>query len=259
MNKITLSPEDLEVLNSKIGLKHLLANKKIRLAKVLKNAHHEIKFRKIQEELVKLQLWVIANNKRVLVLFHGGDSSEKSTIIRKILSHNNPRHFRIEVNLHQGNEDQSEVYYFRKFVEKLPQAGEMVFWDRSWYNRALFEPIVGLCSQDEYDRFMEQVNNFDKTLVDSGIILLKFYFTVSPDEQEQRYEELKKSPLDRWKAEHWSVITPKKLKKYTQLKEAMFAKTNTEFAPWVEIDKDTREEELIAAAEHILSSIPYNR
>ncbi|EMS34437.1 Hypothetical protein C943_03656 [Mariniradius saccharolyticus AK6] len=259
MSKIALTAEDMEVLNSKIGLKHLLANKKIKLEKVLKNARHELKFRAIQEELVKLQLWVIANNKRVLVLFHGGDSSEKSTIIRKILSHNNPRHFRIEVNLPKKDGEVKDDYYFRKFIEKLPRAGEMVFWDRSWYNRALFEPIGGLCTQEEYERFMEQVNNFDKMLVDSGIILLKFYFTVSPDEQEDRFEELTKSPLHRWKAERWTSASPKIFKKYMQHKAAMFEKTSTDFAPWVEIDKDTREEELIAAAEHILKHIPYKK
>jgi polyphosphate kinase len=151
MSKIELTAEDIEVLNSKIGLKNLLANKKIKLDKVLKNARHELKFRAIQEELVKLQLWVIANNKRVLVLFHGGDSSEKSTIIRKILSHNNPRHFRIEVNLPKKEGEEKDDYYFKKFIEKLPKAGEMVFWDRSWYNRALFETIGGICTKEEYD------------------------------------------------------------------------------------------------------------
>ena len=144
-----------------------------------------------------------------------------------------------------------------KFVEKLPQAGEIVLWDSSWYNRALFVPMLGMCTEDEYEKFMDQVNNFDKMMVDSGIILVKFYFTISPDEQSARYNELKKSPLTRWKTEHWIKYSPKTLKKYLKYKEAMFEKTSTDFSPWIEIDKDTREEELIAAAEHLLSSIPY--
>jgi polyphosphate kinase len=254
---MVLTKEDVEVLNSKIGYKHLLANKKIILEKVLKEVRHELKLRDIQAELVRLQLWVIANNKRVVVLFHGGDSSEKSTIIRKILSHNNPRHFRIEVNLPILNQTDDGGFYFKKFIEKLPQAGEMVFWDRSWYNRALFEPILGLCSQVQYQQFMDQVNNFDKMLVDSGIILIKFYFTVTPEEQDVRYKELLKSPLTRWKTDYWIKDTKKFWKQYKKLKEAMFEKTSLEFAPWIEIDEETREMELIAAADHILKSIPY--
>jgi len=254
---MTLTKEDVEVLNSKIGIKHLLANKKINLEKVLKATRHELKLREIQSELVRLQLWVIANGKKVVVLFHGGDFSEKSTVIRKIFSHNNPRHFRIEVNLPHKKETEENSYYFKKFVAKLPQAGEIVLWDRSWYNRALFEPIIGMCTKDEYDKFMDQVNNFDKMMVDSGIILVKFYFTVSPDEQSDRYKELKKSPLTRWKTENWLQDSPKNMKKYLKYKDAMFDKTSTDYAPWIEIDKDTREEELITAAEHLLSSIPY--
>jgi polyphosphate kinase len=254
-----LTNEDLEILNSKIGLKHLLANKRINLQKVLTATRHELKLREIQAELVKLQLWVIANNKRVLVLFHGGDSSEKSTIIRKILSHNNPRHFRVEVNLPYSGQEDDGGYYFKKFIEKLPQAGEMVFWDRSWYNRALFEPILGICSEEQYEQFMDQVNNFDKMLVDSEITLIKFYFTVSPEEQADRYKELHKSPLTRWKTEHWIKDTKKFWKQYKKLKDAMFEKTNTPHAPWIEIDEETRELELIAAAEHLLESIPYQK
>jgi len=255
---MALTKEDVEVLNSKIGYKHLLANKKINIEKVLNEVRHELKLREIQAELVRLQLWVIANNKRVVVLFHGGDSSEKSTIIRKILSHNNPRHFRIEVNLPFQSQGDDGGYYFKKFIEKLPQAGEMVFWDRSWYNRALFEPILGICSQEQYQQFMEQVNNFDKMLIDSGIILIKFYFTVSPEEQEDRYKELHKSPLTRWKTEHWIKDSEKFWKEYKKLKGAMFEKTSSAYAPWIEINEETRELELIAAADHILKSIPYN-
>ena len=254
-----LTNEDLEVLNSKIGLKHLLANKKINLQKVLTETRHELKLREIQAELVRLQLWVIANNKRVVVLFHGGDSSEKSTIIRKILSHNNPRHFRIEVNLPYSDQGDDGGYYFKKFIEKLPQAGEMVFWDRSWYNRALFEPILGICSEEQYQQFMDQVNNFDKMLVDSGITLIKFYFTVSPEEQADRYKELHKSPLTRWKAEHWIKDSKKFWKQYIKLKDSMFEKTSTPHAQWIEINEETRELELTAAAEHILKSIPYDK
>jgi polyphosphate kinase len=171
-----LTKEDLEILNSKIGIKHLLENKKIDLEKALYRARYELKLREIQVELVKMQLWLIANNKKLVVLFHGGDSSEKSGVIRKILSHNNPRHYRVEVNLPHRSDGESGEWYFKKFVEKLPQPGEMVLWDRSWYNRATIEPVHGLCSQEEYELFMGQVNEFEKMLVESGVHLIKFYF-----------------------------------------------------------------------------------
>jgi polyphosphate kinase 2 (PPK2 family) len=252
-----LTKDELEILNSKIGIKHLLANKKIDLEKVLYRARYELKLREIQVELVKMQLWLIANNKKLVVLFHGGDSSEKSGIIRKILSHNNPRHYRVEVNLPHRSEGPTGEWYFKKFVEKLPQPGEMVLWDRSWYNRAIIEPVHGLCTQVEYELFMGQVNDFEKMLVESGVHLLKFYFSISKKEQAKRIKNVKLSPLTKWKMTPFDEQSQELWNEYQSYKEKMFAGTNTEYAKWIEITEDKREEEMIQAANHILTCFQY--
>ena len=252
-----LTKEDIKILNSNIGLKHLLARKKIDLAKVLEEVRFELTLREIQAELVRMQLWIIENNKKLMVLFHGGDSSEKSGIIRKILSHNNPRHYRVEVNLPHRSKDLQGEWYFKKFVEKLPQGGEMVFWDRSWYNRAIIEPVHGLCSKDEYEQFMGQVNEFESMLTEAGITLVKFYFNISKKEQAKRLKEIKSSHLTKWKMTPLDEMSEGLWEEYQKHKEIMVAKTHTAHAPWIEIKKERREEELITAARHILSLMPY--
>lgn len=252
-----LSKEDLKILNSKIGLKHLLSRKKIDLKRALLAAKYEIVLREIQAELVKMQLWIIANEKKVMVLFHGGDPSEKSGIIRKILSHNNPRHYRVEVNLPHLSQKTNGEWYFKKFVEKLPQEGEMVFWDRSWYNRAIIEPVHGLCTQKEYELFMEQVNAFEKMLTDSGITLIKFYFNISRKEQARRLEEVKSDPLTKWKMTPFDETSKELWADYKDYKEKAMIQTNTNYAPWIEINKEKREEEMIEAARQLLQIVPY--
>lgn len=252
-----LTKEDLKILNSKIGLKHLLGDKKINLEKALRDARYELELREVQAELVKMQLWLIAHGKKMMVLFHGGDSSEKSGLIRKILSHNNPRHYRVEVNLPHESAEFDQDWYFRQFVAKLPQPGEMVFWDRSWYNRALIEPVHGLCSKEEYDLFMGQVNEFERMLIESDIQLIKFYFNISKKEQDRRIKEVKSSPLSKWKMTPYDEKSKELWDQYQDYKNVMFEKTNTAIAPWIEIQKDHKEEEMIEAAKHILSLIPY--
>ena len=254
-----LNEEDLKMLNSKIGLKHLLAHKKVDLKEALTATRYELTLREIQAELVKMQLWIIANNMKVMLLFHGGDPSEKSGIIRKILSHNNPRHYRVEVNLPHRSQKTNGEWYFKKFVEKLPQEGEMVFWDRSWYNRAVIEPVHGLCTQKEYEMFMEQVNAFEKMLIDSGITLIKFYFNISRKEHSRRLKEVKKSPLTKWKMTPFDEHSKELWAEYKNYKEKMISQTHTEHAPWIEINKERREEEMIEAARQLLSLIPYGK
>ncbi|WP_194777212.1 polyphosphate kinase 2 family protein [Pararhodonellum marinum] len=254
---MNLTKEDLEILNSKVGIKHLLENKKIDLEKVILQAKYETKLREIQAELVKLQTWFIENKQKIVLVFHGGDASEKSGVIRRILSHNNPRHYRIEVNLPHRTLGNDGEWYFKHFINLLPQPSEMVIYDRSWYNRALIEPVNGLCTQEEYERFMEQVIPFEKMLVDSGIHLVKFYFSITKKEHARRLAEMKADPLTKWKLTPYDENAQELWDEYKKYKEKMFAQTDTPYAPWVEIIEDRREEELISAAEYILKTIPY--
>ena len=152
--------------------------------------------------MIKIQEWVIKNNQKVVILFEGRDAAGKGGAIRRITEHINPRHFKI-VALHVPTEDEKEQWFFQRYINKLPNPGEMVFFDRSWYNHAVVEPINGFCSQEDYNVFMNQVNPFEQMLVESNTFLIKFYFSITKTEQEQRFFEIKNNPLKRWKMTLW--------------------------------------------------------
>lgn len=254
--QFTLSPEDLKIINSPIGLKHLFADRKTDLQKALRMAKYEIELRELQADLVDLQNWVINNNKKVVILFEGRDAAGKGGAIRRITAHINPRHFRI-VALPKPDEEERGQWYFQRYVNKLPKPGEIVLFDRSWYNRAVVEPVNDFCSQAEYVKFMGQVNEFERMITESDTYLIKFYFSITKEEQARRFKEIKLSPLKKWK------ITPVDLKaqelwdKYTEFKLKMFEETNTNRAPWVMVDANRKTIARITALKHILATIPY--
>ncbi len=254
--RFTLSEEDITTINFPIGLKHLFSERKTDLPKALRMAKYEIELRELQAHLVDLQNWVINNNKKVVILFEGRDAAGKGGAIRRITAHINPRHFRI-VALPKPDEEERGQWYFQRYVNKLPKPGEIVLFDRSWYNRAVVEPVNGFCTPEEYDKFMGQVNEFERMIIESDTYLIKFYFSISKEEQANRFKEIKASPLKKWK------ITPVDLKaqelwdQYTDYKLKMFEKTNTESAPWVLVDANRKTVARITALKHILKTIPY--
>jgi len=256
MTPLNLSAEDIAILNSKTGLKQLLARKKTDIEQSLRMAKYEIRMRELQAELVKLQTWVIDENKKVVVLFQGRDAAGKGGAIRRITAHINPRHYRI-VALPRPSEEERGQWYFQRYISRLPKPGEIVFFDRSWYNRAIVEPVNGFCTQEEYEIFMGQVNNFEKMLIESNTYLIKFYFSISKDEQARRFADIKNSPLKRWKLTPVDERAQELWDTYTGYKERMFAETDTSFAPWKVIEANRKTEARIEAAEHILKTIPY--
>ncbi len=252
-----LNTDDLAILNSKIGLKHLLAHKKVDVPAALRGARYELKLREVQAELVKMQLWIIAQEKKLMVLFHGGDASEKSAVIRTILAHNNARHYRISVNIPRNEEAITGAWYFQRFINDFPAPGEMVFFDRSWYNRAIAEPVLGLCTQKEYTQFMEDVVPFENLIAKSNIQFMKIYFQIERDEHIKRVKEMKNDPLRKWRMTPWDEQAGELWDQYLEKKNAMLERTHTDTAPWIIIREDSRELELIKAAECILNSVPY--
>lgn len=260
MNKFieNLKEEDLDVINSKIGLKNLLANKKVDIEKSLNYAKYELVLREKQGELVKLQSWAIENKKKIVIIFEGRDAAGKGGAIRRITAHINPRYFRI-VALDKPTEDEKGQWFFQRYVNKLPKPGEIVFFDRSWYNRAIVEPVNGFCTKDEYHRFMGQVNDFEKMIISSDTYLIKFYFSITKDEQARRFEEIKKSNLKKWKMSPLDEKAQELWDQYTNYKVKMFGKTNTKAAPWVIIDANKKTTARIEAIEHILKVIPYKK
>lgn len=254
--KRNYTAEELELINSKIGLKNLFASKKIDVDKAIAAAQYEMELRSRQVELVKLQAWAIRNGQKVAVIFEGRDAAGKGGAIRRITAHINPRHYRI-VALNIPTDDERGQWYFQRYVNQLPKPGEMVFFDRSWYNRAVVEPVNGFCSDKEYDIFMSQVNDFEKMIIQSDTFLVKFYFSISKEEQARRFEEIKESNLKRWKISPVDERAQELWDDYTKYKQVMFEKTNTEIAPWNILDANQKTGARLEAIQHILDVIPY--
>ena len=255
-DKLTLTDDEVELLNSKIGLKHLLADRKVDIPHVLKMARYEIALREMQEQLVYLQNWVINEGKRVVIIFEGRDAAGKGGAIRSITAHINPRHYRIKA-LPKPTEEERGQWYFQRYVNELPKPGEIVFFDRSWYNRAIVEPVNGFCREEEYTIFMSQVNGFEDMFIESGAHLIKLYFSITKDEQARRFKEIVKSPLKRWKMSPVDKNAQNLWDEYTIYKNAMFDITDRPAAPWKIIEADDKTEARLTALNHILSSIPY--
>ncbi|MFQ5445735.1 MAG: polyphosphate kinase 2 [Saprospiraceae bacterium] len=258
MKNYNLTPADVETLNSRIGLKYLLADKKVNLEKALRMARYELELRRLQEDLIKLQNWVIQKQQKMVTIFEGRDAAGKGGAIRRITAHINPRHFRI-VALPQPTEEERGQWYFQRYVNQLPKPGEMVFFDRSWYNRAVVEPVNGFCTEEEYQIFMKQVNDFEKMIVESGIFLIKFYISISKEEQACRFKDIKSNPLKRWKMTPVDEQAQALWDKYTRYKQVMFEKTNTGKCPWTIIKADRKTFARLEATRHILNCIPYDK
>ncbi|WP_299529347.1 polyphosphate kinase 2 [Ulvibacterium sp.] len=251
-----LSEEHIKLLNSKIGLRSLFANKHLDLEKALRDTQYETNLRKRQVELVKLQTWAIENRKKIVILFEGRDAAGKGGAIRRISAYINPRYYRI-VALNKPTEDEKGQWYFQRYVNNLPEPGKIVFFDRSWYNRAVVEPVNGFCTQEEYSIFMSQVNDFEKMIIQSNTYLIKFYFSITKEEQQKRFEDIKESNLKRWKMSPVDERAQELWEEYTKYKEVMLNQTNTSYAPWVIINANKKTNARLSAIDHVLKTIPY--
>ncbi len=219
---------------------------------------YEKKLKKLQVELIRLQSWAIEEKERIIVIFEGRDSAGKGGAIRRITERMNPRHLRI-VALPKPSEDERTQWYFQRYVYQFPKAGEIVFFDRSWYNRAVVEPVNGFCSEEEYTIFMNQVNNFEKMITESGIRLVKMYMSISKREQEKRFFEIKNDPLKQWKMTAVDEKAQELWDKYTDYKDKMFEETKDGIVPWKIIRANRKTFARVGAINHVLNSIPYDK
>ncbi|HPW88286.1 MAG TPA: polyphosphate kinase 2 [Kaistella chaponensis] len=251
-----LTQEQFDILNSKKGIYALLQNETLDVEKAQKFIRYEKRLEKLQEELIKLQNWVVENQKRVVILFEGRDAAGKGGAIRRITENMNPRQYRV-VALPKPDEVERGQWYFQRYINQLPKAGEIVFFDRSWYNRAIVEPVNDFCNEEEYNMFMNQVNEFEKMITTSGTHLLKLYFSISKEEQEKRFKDIINNPLKKWKFSNVDENALKLWDKYTNYKEKMFQKTNSEFAPWKVFKANKKSKARIESLEYILQNIPY--
>ncbi|KAA3651459.1 MAG: polyphosphate kinase 2 [Bacteroidetes bacterium] len=246
--------EDLELLNSKIGKRQLFHYKKTNVEKALRMTRYLLRLKELQAELIALQNWIINNNKKLVVLFEGRDSAGKGGAIRRITAHINPRYYKT-VALPKPDSNELGQWYFQRYVNKLPAPGHIVFFDRSWYNRAIVEPVNGFCTLEEYHVFMGQVNDFERMIQESDTYLIKLYFSISKEEQASRFKDINSNPLKKWKMTAVDEKAQELWEKYTDFKFKMFEKTNTENSPWVIINADRKTEARIAALEHILATV----
>ena len=256
MSHMKFTKEDKENLNSKLGMHALLKSKDVNLSKALGEAKYSVEIKRKQEELIKLQNWVIENDQKVVILFEGRDAAGKGGAIRRITEYINPRHFRI-VALNIPTEDERKQWFFQRYINQLPKPGEIVFFDRSWYNRAVVEPVNNFCTDAEYKTFMTQVNEFEKMLIQSDTYLIKLYFSITKGEQAKRFKEIKNNPLKRWKMTPVDEKAQALWNDYSSYKKKMFKATNTDHAPWLIIDANQKSKARLKAISHILETIPY--
>jgi polyphosphate kinase 2 len=211
----------------------------------------------LQVELLKLQSWVKKTGSRVMILFEGRDAAGKGGTITRFMEHLNPRGARI-VALEKPTAAESGQWYFQRYVKHFPTAGEIVLFDRSWYNRAVVERVMGFCTKDQYDEFMREVPGFEKFLKDSGIYLIKFWFSVSREEQRRRFKEREVHPLKRWKLSPVDIASLDKWDDYTKAKNAMFEVSDTVDCPWTVVKSDDKKRARLNAMRYVLNLIPYD-
>ena len=223
--------------------------------KMLRRDYEREKFI-LQTELLKLQSWVKATDQRLVILFEGRDAAGKGGAIKRFMEHLNPRGARV-VALEKPSEVERGQWYFQRYVEHLPTRGEIVLFDRSWYNRAGVERVMGFCSDEEYREFLRQAPEFERNLVRSGIHLIKFWFSVSQAEQRRRFKERKVHPLKQWKLSPVDLASLDKWDDYTRAKEAMFFATDTADSPWTVIKSDDKKRARLNAMRYVLHSLPY--
>ncbi|MEN8965906.1 MAG: polyphosphate kinase 2 [Polaribacter sp.] len=253
-----LTEKQVNKLNTKKGLLALLSKEPFNLERGLRYVNYQKKLKKLQVELIRLQTWAIDNNERIIIVFQGRDAAGKGGAIRRLTERINPRHMRI-VALPKPTKDEQSQWYFQRYVEQFPKAGEIVFFDRSWYNRAVVEPVNGFCTQEEYQIFMNQVNDFEKMILESGIHLVKIYMSISKKEQAKRFEDIKRNPLKQWKMTKLDEKAQLLWDQYTEYKDAMFKKTNTKISPWKIIRANRKTEARVNVINHVLERIPYDK
>jgi polyphosphate kinase 2 len=227
-----------------------------KLEEILYDLDYQEQLFKLQAELVNLQKWVTKNKKRVCIIFEGRDAAGKGGSIRRMTEHLNPRARRV-VALSKPTEVEQGQWYFRRYIKEMPNPGELVFFDRSWYNRAIVEPVMGFCSKEQYNKFMIHVPEFENMLYEDGILLIKFWFSVTKEEQLKRFESRLASPLKRWKFSPVDQEGQNKWDVYTHYKDQMFANTHTTFSPWIIIKTNNKKEARLESLRYLLSRFEY--
>ncbi|MBE0424392.1 MAG: polyphosphate kinase 2 [Lutibacter sp.] len=251
-----LTIEDFERVSSNQELLKIIKNKNIPFDKVAKRLFYEEELRNLQIELVKLQQWISKNKMRVAIIFEGRDAAGKGGNIRRFTEHLNPRAMKV-VALTKPTEIERGQWYFRRYIKEMPNTGEIVFFDRSWYNRAVVEPVMGFCTETQYQNFMVQVSEFEHMMYEDGMVLIKFWFSISKDEQLARFNARIATPLKRWKYSPVDRKSQELWDKYTHYKEQMYSRTHTSYSPWITVKANDKKLARLESIRYVLSQFNY--
>ena len=232
----------------------LVDNDVIREKKFKENLAYEKEISKLQLEMVRLQSYVVDEKKRVLVIFEGRDTSGKGGTISRIIQNMNPKKFRV-IALPKPTDTENGQWIFQRYFKGLPNEGEIVFWDRSWYNRAVVDPVFGFCTEEQYQKFMYQVNDVERLLVEDGIEVIKIFLSISKKEQKKRLKERAKNPLKGWKLGELDKKAQNKWDDYSKYIDLMLKKTSTSLNPWIEVNTDDKKKARLAVMNFLLCRI----
>lgn len=253
---LLLTEEDIRRINTRDGLVRMLHGNRIKLGQVRDTLRYEEELEKLQVELVKMQRWMQNKGRRIAILFEGRDAAGKGGAIRRFTEHLNPRAMRV-VALPKPTEQERGQWYFQRYTRQLPDAGEIVFFDRSWYNRAVVEPVNNFCTPEQYRRFMQQVPEYEHMLYEDGVTIIKFWFSISKEEQLRRFESRRQNPLKQWKLSPVDQKAQDLWDRYTSHKEEMFANTHTSFSPWIIVRANDKKRARLESIRYVLNLLPY--
>jgi polyphosphate kinase 2 len=251
-----ITADDLSRLNSKRGLRALLKAKKIHTGRILRTLRYEAELEALQVELVRLQRSIQEQGRRVAILFEGRDAAGKGGAILRFTQHLSPRAIRI-VALPKPTDKEKGEWYFQRYTSQLPAPGEIVFFDRSWYNRAVVEPVNGFCTGEQYNVFMGQAPEFEHMLYEDGLEIIKFWFSISKKEQRRRFEERREDPLKNWKISPVDQRAQELWDSYSHYKEEMFSRTHTSFSPWIIVRANDKKKARLESIRYVLSMLDY--
>ena len=255
--KKSFSEKDFLQIKTRKDLVKTAEDHGVDISDALTNYRYLKELSQLQSEMVNLQQWVARHKHRVAVIFEGRDASGKGGAIKRFKEHLNPRSSRV-VALAKPTVVERGQWYFRCYIKALPNPGELVFFDRSWYNRAVVEPVMGFCTDEQYQKLMVQVSEFEHLLYEDNIKLIKFWFSISKEEQKKRYKSRLKNPLKQWKFSPVDLKGQELWDDYTHYKEQMFNKTHTNFSPWMMVKTNKKREARLESMRYVLSQFDYN-
>jgi len=250
-------PEHFQGIKKREQLIAIANKENIPIERTLRKLEYEAELQLLQSEFVKLQNWISEKKMRVAILFEGRDAAGKGGSIKRFKEHLNPRKSRV-VALSRPTEVERGQWYFRRYIKVLPNPGEIVFFDRSWYNRAVVEPVMGFCSKEQYDKFMVQVPEFEHLLYEDNLKIIKFWFSISKEEQKKRFESRLSNPLKSWKFSPVDMRGQELWDEYTYFKEQMFSKSHTNFSPWIIVKTNDKRVARLESMRYVLSLFDYD-